>query len=310
MIISTNTASCMTSYGTERLLTYEEAIEKLHRAGFRNVDISFVFHEHPDFILKADDWEERIEKLKEAARNLGVTFNQCHFPFTRTWMPFFKEEAYYNNFMECTKRAIVAAGKLGVKCGVMHPMTFPEYNHEQKKCLEQNLLFYDPLVDLAVKNNVCIAIENMPPAQDNENIVVRYCQHYDQLIELVDSFHDTRVGICWDTGHANLNHFNQTRALEAVGKRLKAVHLNDNHKNKWDEHLVPYLGDINWQEIMAALVAIAYEGDLTYESGQVGKHALTGSFQDLLLKMTYENASAMLELYHKELKKDTFLNGN
>lgn len=300
MRISTNTASCMTSYGKKGLITDLEAIRKLQEAGFDTIDISFVFPTYPEFILRADDWKDRIEHLAEEIRTLGVTLNQCHLPFGNTWEKGFRSNGFGEIFDECTRRGIIAAGILKIPNAVIHPMTFPELNNEGKACMEANHAYYDEFVELAVKHNVRLVYENMPPFANHDQMAMRYCQHYEQLAELVDSYHDERVGICWDTGHANLNYFDQERALKYLGKRVKALHIHDNHRNLMDEHLSPYLGDIDWRKIMRTLVEIGYEGDLTYEAGQVGKHAPAGDFQNIYLRMVYENACAMRNVYQEE----------
>lgn len=71
-------------------------------------------------------------------------------------------------------------------------------------------------------------------------------------------------GICWDTGHGNLNKINQPEAIRQMGKRLKALHINDNRGEK-DEHQLPYLGNISWEPLMLALKEVEYAGDFTYE---------------------------------------------
>ena len=71
-------------------------------------------------------------------------------------------------------------------------------------------------------------------------------------------------GICWDTGHGNLNKLDQAAAVRRMGKRLKALHVNDN-KGQRDEHILPYHGTIEWEAFMKALGEVGYEGDFTYE---------------------------------------------
>lgn len=299
MRISTNTASCMTARGRDTMITDIEAIKKLHAAGFDSVDLSFVFPTKPEFILRAPDWEKRIEDLGRAAEDLGITFNQCHFPFFEMHRPAFRQNGFSELFRELTHRAIVAAGMLKIPHGVIHPQTFPEVNHTRSACLVKNHEVLDAYVEAAVRNGVRVAIENLPPMLDG-SYPLRYGMEYEDVIELVDSFHDPRwVGICWDTGHANLMRFDQRLALQAVGSRLIALHLNDNHANGIDEHLIPYLGTNDWPTILQALIDIDYAGDLTYETGQVGKRAPEGPFQDGLLRATYESACNMREMYNR-----------
>ena len=70
-----------------------------------------------------------------------------------------------------------------------------------------------------------------------------------ELTDLADAFGDgEHVGVCYDFGHANLtgSAFHR-RNLNLIGKRLKAVHVQDNH-GEWDEHLMPFFGSIDWED--------------------------------------------------------------
>lgn len=297
MLISTNTASCMTSRGRDTLLGDVAALKKLYAAGFRAADLSFVFVGKPDFILAADDWQKHIEEVGLAAEKLGMVLNQCHFPFFEMRRPEFRQNGYAELFDEMTRRAIVAAGMLKIHHGVLHPQDWPDLNHERKACLERNHQVLDGYVEMAMQNGVAVAIENMPPTLDGSS-PMRYGMHYEEVIELVDSYQEPEwVGICWDVGHANLARFDQTRALNAIGDRLIALHLHDNSGKMSDDHLIPYLGNIDWETLMTALVDIHYQGDLTYETGRFGKFAAMGQAQDSMMRATYESACAMMALY-------------
>lgn len=299
MRFSTNTASCLTSKGSAGLIGEVAALKKLRAAGFDTVDLSFVFQSHPDFILRAPDWEKRIEEVGMAAEELGITFNQCHFPFAEMCMPYFTSNGYAELFDEMTRRAIIAAGMLKIPHGVMHPQTFPELNHARKACLDRNHALLDGYVKLAIRCGVRVAIENMPPLLGGRPSL-RYGVYYDDVIEFADSFREPEwVGICWDTGHANLARFDQSLALHAVGKRLIALHINDNSCQMFDEHLIPFLGTNDWNAILQALVDIDYPGDLTYETGRFSKLAPAGPIQDALLKATCENARLLLQMYEQ-----------
>ena len=299
MRCSTNTASAMTARGGQGLVGDVEALKKLRAAGFDTIDFSFVFQNQKDFILHDPHWEKRIEEVGMAAEELGITFNQCHFPYVEMRKPIFKQDGYAEMFFEVTRRAIIAAGMLKIPHGVTHPQSFPEVNHERKACFERNRKIFDEFIELGVKCGVRTAIENMPPMLDG-SFPLRYGMHYDDVIELVDSYNAPEwVGICWDTGHANLARFDQTRGLHAVGSRLIALHLNDNCGDKNDEHLLPGIGTVDWQAVIQALVDIDYQGDLTYETGRVGKLAPAGPLQDSLLRATYENAKGLLTLYEQ-----------
>ena len=83
-----------------------------------------------------------------------------------------------------------------------------------------------------------------------------------EFIEYVD--HPMIHG-CWDTGHANCEG-NQYDDIMAVGDELYAIHYNDNHGGK-DDHIAPFLGTLNHDEVMNALIDVGFNGYFTLECG-------------------------------------------
>ncbi len=301
MHISANMYSFIKSYGHPDLLDESLVMEKMYNIGYRHVDINFTELTNKNFILRDDGWRQRVEKVGETAARLGMRIHQSHLPFADQASPDFYAGGYAEYFDICMHRAYQASALLGVEWGVIHPRTYPEFNNEDKACLAANHAYYDQFVELGVGLGVGTAMENQLPYLKRQR-ACRYCQHYDQLIELVDSFREPLVGICWDTGHANQMQFNQARALRAIGGRLKALHINDNHYGTRDEHLIPFLGEIDWYQVMQALAEIGYTGVLTYETGQVGRKAPAGLLQDALANATFVSAQVLVGIYEQALK--------
>ena len=70
--------------------------------------------------------------------------------------------------------------------------------------------------------------------------------------------------VCWDTGHAN-GEGSQYHDLVDLGKHLYAVHIDDNN-GKGDQHVIPFFGTVNMDEIMYALIDADYRGYFTFEA--------------------------------------------
>ena len=126
--------------------------------------------------------------------------------------------------------------------------------------LKHNHRIFDEAVEFAMKENVGIAFENMADSENRR----RFGATASELIALADSYKDSKVGVCWDTGHGNRIYSDPVLPLKELGKRVKALHINDNH-GKTDEHLLPFEGNLPWEKIMKVLKEIGYEGDLVYE---------------------------------------------
>ena len=74
-----------------------------------------------------------------------------------------------------------------------------------------------------------------------------------------------RFHSCWDTGHANIEGPQYQQILD-LGDDLYALHINDTRGNQ-DEHIIPFFGTMNMDEILHALQDINYQGTFTLESG-------------------------------------------
>lgn len=240
----------------------EQVVELCRCAGFRNLDINFYDQGCENFPLAQDNWESWIYQVKNQAEKQGVSFCQSHSFCYRTAestnpdidRPWYEERI---------RRSILASAMLGVQWTVVHPADFyADETYSFEKNRDFNREYWAPFIELAVKNDVGFAIENMFQSGSKQ----RYCSEVDELIELVDSFNEPMVGICWDTGHGNLAAQQQRISLRKIGKRLKAMHVNDNWGHpKQDEHLMPYYGGLDWKDIMEALAEIGYENDFAFE---------------------------------------------
>ena len=160
-------------------------------------------------------------------------------------------------------RAIEAARILGVKRFVVHPANLtrlPLYNAKKNK--DYNIEFLSPFAEAAKNAGLTLAIENMVDFRGNRR---RYCGgEAEELMELVDSFNDEAVGICVDTGHANLAGLHAGELIRLFGKRVCALHINDNF-GKEDLHLAPFEGTVDWTDVVNALRDIGYSDSFSFE---------------------------------------------
>jgi len=74
---------------------------------------------------------------------------------------------------------------------------------------------------------------------------------------------DPSVKVCFDTSHATLGH-NWDGFMDRLGSRLVHVHAND-HRGRFDEHLPPGDGVIDWRHIADSLVRIRFQGWIVLE---------------------------------------------
>lgn len=244
-------------------VTAIRAIERLADAGFRALDFNFV-----DWIFDGspfidDGWRTWLGDIRRRADELGLRFSQAHGPIFNKFEA--SERAKWLTAM--SHRSIDGAAILGSGWVVFEPETLcGAFDRTHVERINQlNLDWFGALLQTAKESGVGIAIENTTDIFQLEGGHGRaYCSVPAELIELVDAFDDALVGICWDTGHAHIQHLDQGKAIRSMGRRIKATHIQDND-GRSDQHLLPFHGSVGWPDIVSALRAIQYDGDFTYE---------------------------------------------
>lgn len=295
MEISTSTNICAFQPGRERN-PFSFCIEQCAKAGYRVLDINFCEAMNPRSRLRDDDWEDYVRDIRNLGETFGVQFRQSHLPYYDIFAQNDPEKV--RTMEELIRRSIIASGMLGVEWTVTHPGTVYEAGHDMKVSLERNVEYYSRHVQTARENGIGICLENdfeYRQGQPGQHI---YCASPYELVELVDAFNDPRhVGVCYDFGHGHLTGPFHRKNLNVIGKRLHAVHVQDNHGSA-DEHLMPFHGTIDWADAMAGLADIGYEGDLTYEIQEFGRY-LPNEHKHLIVEYSLRIGKILVEMFEK-----------
>ena len=77
---------------------------------------------------------------------------------------------------------------------------------------------------------------------------------------LCDAVNHPRIGVLYDTFHANIEEKNQGNAIRSVARHLKHIHSCENDRG------TPGSGPIDWKDVIGALKDVGYDGWLTIES--------------------------------------------
>jgi len=291
MYLSTSHSIMRKIAGDKRVYTAEESIAALKTAGFDAVDISLWVLSSHGGVMDSDNWQDRIAEIAECCKANALPVHQTH-GHTAGGMEWDDPEYDWDYLTRINLRNIAATKMLGADWMVVHPKNLPRdplYN--AKKAKEANIAYLAPYIEEAKKLGVGLAVENMV---DFRGFRRRYCGgDIFELLELVGEINDPSVGICLDTGHANLAGIDVPAAIRVIGSRLKATHINDNRDNGNDEHLFPYFGTVDWKETMKAFAEIGYNGDFAYEAGC---QKIPASAREVWLKYTVALGRDLLEL--------------
>jgi D-psicose/D-tagatose/L-ribulose 3-epimerase len=113
---------------------------------------------------------------------------------------------------------------------------------------------YQQVVDTLVEFGVTLAIE---PLNRFETFFLNTADDARQLCKDVGN---SRVGILYDTFHANIEEKDIADGLLTVGEHLKLVHACENDRG------TPGSGHVEWERVFAAIRELGYDGWLTIES--------------------------------------------
>jgi sugar phosphate isomerase/epimerase len=83
------------------------------------------------------------------------------------------------------------------------------------------------------------------------------------LLWILASMTSVEVGVCLDTGHANLTGDMYT-VIQKLSGHLRMVHAHDNH-GVTDEHLAPGAGFIEWNRVLMELGKAGFHGGIILE---------------------------------------------
>jgi len=227
-------------------------------------DITIEFNESKDDPILEDDYETKVKELKKVLDSLELTVSQTHikcYSFADGSSVTSKEKD------KMIERSIISSAILEAPWGAIHPRTSYDAIHDRKYNLMENVRFLEPFLKIGEKYGVGIAVENIPTWRDAEKNVY-FSSHHTELIDLVDYFKGNKyLGICWDTGHANLNMHcdDQFFALREIGSRLKTMHIASND-GRYDDHLMPpAFGTVDCEKLAAVLKEIKFDGCLSCE---------------------------------------------
>lgn len=78
------------------------------------------------------------------------------------------------------------------------------------------------------------------------------------LVALIEDLDVPNAGICLDFGHAHMMG-DVADAIETAAEHVMATHIHDNRRRA-DDHLVPFLGSINWDVALMTMQKIGYDG--------------------------------------------------
>lgn len=250
--------STMTSELAKRT-THADAIRTLAEIGYDAYD--FTFSADDASPVYSEDYKEYAAMLKDIAEKNGIICNQAHAVYPSALKG---KDDYNAKTFEQIIRNMEFASLLGAKHIIVHPIC---YGLPEKSAFELNMELYNNLLPYCKQYGIKVALENMWDwDRKRKHITHCTCSTGEKFAYYLDNLDPDWFIACLDLGHCGLSGGEAQDMIRILGKdRLKALHVHDNNYVD-DSHVMPYSGDMEWEEIFKALAEIGYEGELTYEA--------------------------------------------
>ena len=248
------------------ILDVEKALERLRGRGVGFVELSY---EHLSKIFKDEAVDlKALKSIEEAADSLGVRIIQVHGPFGEIDLELASEDSpQREKALRKISNWIKYTGELEWDVLVLHTVRIrPSEEYDFQRLVEKtrlaNISFFKEASNHASEYGVKIAVEN--------RLETCYGSLPKDLLELIMEVGGESLGVCLDTGHANVNKLDTSTMVETLREHLVATHIHDNDGSH-DQHLPPLMGGIDWDRVMNAFLRTGYRRPLILEIHEYGR---------------------------------------
>ncbi len=243
----------------------EVALDRLAGLGFEALDMALDYWTGAGSPFLGDGYLEWASALRKRSEAAGVPYTHAHAP----------GEAEGNPLIG---RSLETAGILGAGFMVLHPVwreADGSVIEDEEEFIRRNVEAVRPWLGKARDCGVVILSENLLwGASRDPRIIAR-------TVEAADS---PWFGWCFDTGHANCFGYRPEVLGECAAVPL-SLHLQDNHGELRDEHLIPGDGTVDWDAMVKTLREIGYAGDCVLEAHHQSLDAPDGERDAILTRL-------------------------
>ena len=244
------------------------ALDKAKEVGCDTVDIGLENRDYrregDKYSLPEDEFIAYYSEIGRHAKEIGIEISQTHGRIRGYSLDEEENKAVLKNArLDC-----MATAAMGAPVTVMHICATgrvgPDYPAEKMR--ELGFRMFADILPFAKEFGVNVALETFGDSPKYE-----CCDFFGDPNELFAVFNRLKnetpygdyVSICVDTGHSNkasrFGHPKPADAIRLFGNNISTLHLNDND-TLTDQHKPPRTGCIDWDDVMAALKEVGYNG--------------------------------------------------
>ena len=237
----------------------KEAIHIIKESGFDGYDCAIQSLVPQKDTKEREYYLEMAREIRAYSDSLGIPCLQTHSVSASLRSP-----EVFDHCFALEKLSVEMSGILGADVSVVHPAFHLDAEENYKQ-------FYSKLVPIAKEGGFKVATENMFVGRKNDEGIYQTfpgpCGTAEDFVRFIDVAKDPAYTACLDIGHAcMINCEGAPTLIRALGHdRLGALHVHDNDCIH-DEHIFPYFGKIDWDEVCRALAEIDYTGHFSFEA--------------------------------------------
>ena len=192
-----------------------------------------------EYIHWCDNWIDDVfytpDMILEYAKllsDIGLTCLDVHGTATQSIAIDTFSPENHQAYIKLLENRIDFCHQVGGNAVVVHPPTYHAPQLEERMAQSHKII--QSVEKSCIDKSVSIAFENV--RKDDHLILSEYFERYSPDF----------VGLCYDSGHANIN--GNLDKIMGLGERLMVTHLHDN-KGEKDDHQYPGWGTIDWPKV-------------------------------------------------------------
>jgi sugar phosphate isomerase/epimerase len=197
---------------------------------------------------------DQLRDVRAALKRMGIAPVSIHAPFGGVLELSDPNPTHRQAAIDAVLTAASALSELGGFQVVVHPSDVERTGQNVAERLARSTSALESIARACADMGTTLLLETPLP-----HLIGGDPGEFAWILERLES----SVGVCIDTGHVTLGgHWD--RMIEVTADRLKHVHASDNH-GRFDDHLPPGDGRIDWGHIRRTLERVGFDGWIVLE---------------------------------------------
>ncbi len=241
---------------------FEEAAARIAGLGYDGLELmADVPHAWPAYMLEGPK-----RAIRRAMESNGLIFSNVNAFMMHAvadhrqhyWHPSFIEPDpnYRRVRIDHTRRALTLCAELGAPHITTEPGGPIDPSQTRRRAVDLFVESLKPLVEDAHRLGILLLVEPEP------GLLVETTDEYLEIADRVDS---PALGLNFDVGHAYCMGEDIPAQIAKLSPHIRHYHLEDIAATRVHHHLIPGLGAIDFEAVIAAIKESGYDGWLTVE---------------------------------------------